>query len=108
MKIKISKSALNKEISHIAWKTLGTATRGEIAKEYARIVMNSSTYPKKLKVYLLGALSHLGWSLTTLAKEGYGCNTARGGKWPDRAGKLNAKNKATLWVYHTKKIVKVS
>ena len=96
--MKISKSALIKEITHTAWKNLGTAKRGEIAEEYARIVMNS-TYPENLKVYLLGALSRFGWSLTTLAKEGYGYNTASGGKWTDSAGKLNAKNKATMWVY---------
>ena len=96
--MKISKSVLIKEITRTAWKNLGTAKRGEIAEEYARIVMNS-TYPENLKVYLLGALSRFGWNLKTLAKEGYGYNTAAGGKWTDSAGKLNAKNKATMWVY---------
>ena len=52
-----------------------------------------------MKVYLLGALSRFGWNLKTLAKEGYGYNTASGGKWKDSAGKLNAKNKTGVWVY---------
>ena len=52
-----------------------------------------------LKVYLLGALSRFGWNLKTLAKEGYGYNTASGGKWKDSAGKLNAKNKTGVWIY---------
>jgi len=96
--MKISKSALIKEITHNAWKNLGTAKRGEISEEYARIVMNS-TYSEDLKIYLLGALSRFGWNLTKLAKEGYGYNTASGGKWKDSAGKLNAKNKTGVWVY---------
>ena len=97
-KMKISKSVLIKDTTHTAWKNLGTAKTGEISKEYARIVLNS-TYPEDLKVELLAALSRFGWNLKTLAKEGYGYNTASGGKWTDSAGKLNAENHATMWVY---------
>ena len=96
--MKISKTKMVKDITNTAWKNLGTAKRGEIAEEYARIVLRS-TYSEEMKVELLASLSRFGWSLTALAKEGFGYNTASGGKWKDNAGKLNKENKGTFWVY---------
>ena len=79
-------------------KTNSTAKRGEIAKEYAKFVMRS-TYSEETKVELLVGLSTIGWALKSLEKDGYGYNTAAGGKWNDSAGRLNKKNSNTFWVY---------
>ena len=67
-----SKSKMVKDITRLAWKT---------------------------KIELLASLSRFGWSLKILAEEGYGYNTATGGKWTDSAGKLNKENKGSFWVY---------
>ena len=96
--MKISKTKMVKETTRMAWENLGTAKRGEIAKEYAKLVLRS-THSEEMKVELLASLSRFGWSLTSLAEEGYGYNTATGGKWDDNAGKLNEENKGTFWVY---------
>jgi hypothetical protein len=96
--MKMSKTSLVKEIARLSWKTLGTAKRGEIAKEYAKFVMRS-TYSEETKVELLVGLSTIGWALKSLEKDGYGYNTAAGGKWNDSAGRLNKKNSNTFWVY---------
>ena len=96
--MKISKTSMVKDITNTAWKNLGTAKRGEIAKEYAKLVMRS-TYSEETKINLLVGLSTIGWALKSLEGEGYGYNTATGGKWSDSAGKLNKKNSNTFWVY---------
>ena len=88
-----SKSSIVKKITLEAWKNLGTSRRGLIAEEYARILMDSNEYSSKFKPTLFAAISTIGWALNELSKEGYGYNTASGGKWKDSAGKLNAKNK---------------
>jgi len=93
-----SKTKMVKDITRLAWKNLGTAKRGEIAEEFAKIVLNSNA-PEKTKIELLASLSRFGWSLKILAEEGYGYNTATGGKWTDSAGKLNKENKGSFWVY---------
>ena len=94
----VSKSELIKSITHNAWKTLGTERRGKIAEEYVRIVMRS-THSKNRKIELLAAISRIGWALKALEIEGYGYNTAKGGKHKDSAGKLNSENKGAVWVY---------
>jgi len=94
----VTKSELIKSITHNAWKTLGTGPRGKIAEEYARIVIRS-TYSKDRKVELFAAISRIGWALKALEIEGYGYNTANGGKHKDSAGKLNSENKGAVWVY---------
>ena len=96
--MKISKTKMVKETTRMAWENLGTAKRGEIAKEYAKLVMRS-TYSEETKINLLVGLSTIGWALKSLEGDGYGYNTATGGKWDDSAGKLNKKNSNTFWVY---------
>ena len=96
--MKFSKTKMVKEIARMAWETLGTAKRGEIAKEYAKLVMRS-THSEETKINLLVGLSTIGWALKSLEGEGYGYNTATGVKWKDSAGKLNKKNSNTFWVY---------
>jgi hypothetical protein len=95
----VTKTELIKDITHTAWKTLGIAKRGEIAKEYAKIVMRSS-YSEEKKADLLSAISRIGWELNKLAAAGYGYNTGNDAHYDrDSAGKLNTKNKTACWVY---------
>ena len=96
--MKITKTKMIKGIVNTAWKTLGTAKRGKIAKEYAKIVLRS-TYSEEIKIDLLVGLSTIGWALKNLEGDGKGYNTATGGKWDDSAGKLNKNNSNSFWVY---------
>ena len=94
-----NKTKIIKDITKVTWKNLGVADRNQISQEYAKIVMKSS-YNEDEKSILLAAISRIGWVLKELSKNGYGYNTATGGKWKDNAGKLNVKNSRSVWVYN--------
>jgi|DEB0MinimDraft_12_1074336.scaffolds.fasta_scaffold62749_3 hypothetical protein len=88
-----------KEIVLSVWEDLGTAPKRTIAETTALSIIEMD-WDNILKARLLRHMGSLGWTLNSLAKEGYGYNTG-GDKHSDRdnAGLLNEHNKKAVWVF---------
>ena len=102
-KMNISRLCLDYTLA--AWKKAGSNNRMTIAEELVRLMEEhfsiNNEISEKTKIELITrGVGRLGWNLNTLAKMGYGYNTAGDKHKEDNAGKLNEVNKRGMWVLY--------